>query len=51
MRRAVLVIVALATARWAVLELASYLMRRRPPGPSPLESERIPGRMPRRGEA
>jgi hypothetical protein len=36
--------------RWAVLELASFLVRRRPRGPSPLESERIPGLMPTRRE-
>jgi len=34
--------------RWAALELASFLVRRRPPGPSPLDSERIPGLMPTR---
>ncbi|HKI92769.1 MAG TPA: hypothetical protein VJ986_10760 [Gaiellaceae bacterium] len=36
--------------RWLALELASWLGRRRPPGPPPVESSRIPGRMPRRHE-
>jgi len=38
-------------ARWAALELASYVVRRRPPGPSPLDSERVPGVMPTRRES
>ena len=37
-------------ARWAVLEAASWAARRRPQSPPPLESMRIPGRMPRRHE-
>jgi hypothetical protein len=36
--------------RWAVLEAASWAARRRPQSPPPLESVRIPGRMPRRRE-
>jgi len=36
--------------RWAALELASWLGRRRPQGPPPVESARVPGRMPRRHE-
>jgi len=36
--------------RWAALEAASWAARRRPRGASPLESTRIPGRMPRRRE-
>jgi len=33
--------------RWAVLEAASYLHRRRPrPAPSPRESANVPGAMP-----
>ena len=36
--------------RWAALEAASWAARRRPQGPPPLESERVPGRMPRRRE-
>lgn len=36
--------------RWAALEAASWAGRRRPPGLPPLESLRIPGRMPRRHE-
>ena len=37
-------------ARWAVLEAASWAGRRGPPGPPPIDSIRIPGRMPRRHE-
>ena len=37
-------------ARWAVLEAASWVARRRPQSAPPLESMRIPGRMPRRHE-
>ncbi|MBX5474383.1 MAG: hypothetical protein IRZ20_05155 [Thermoleophilia bacterium] len=37
-------------ARWAALELASWLGRRRPRGAPPVDSPRIPGRMPRRRE-
>jgi hypothetical protein len=51
-RRARLVILAAAVAwigRWAALELGSFLVRRRPQGPPPLESDRVPGVMPRRG--
>jgi hypothetical protein len=37
-------------ARWAALEAASWVGARRPSGPPPLESMRVPGRMPRRRE-
>jgi len=44
-------LVALAVVlRWAALEAASWAARRRPRGAPPLESARIPGRMPRRHE-
>ena len=50
MRRAYLVgAAALAAwvARWAALELASYVHRSRPSrGPLPRETDRAPGRMP-----
>jgi hypothetical protein len=36
--------------RWAALEAGSWAARRRPRGAPPLESTRIPGRMPRRRE-
>ncbi len=36
--------------RWLALELGSWLGRRRPRGPAPADSPRVPGRMPRRGE-
>jgi hypothetical protein len=49
-RRALLVATALWVARWGALELASWLGRRRPQGPPPLDAPRIPGRMPRRHE-
>jgi len=51
MSRARLVIGLAAAAwigRWAALELASLRVRRRPHGPSALESERVPGLMPTR---
>jgi len=49
-RRIVRLAVLLWVARWAVLEAASWAARRRPQGGPPLESRRIPGRMPRRFE-
>jgi len=49
-KRLIRVAVLLWVARWAVLEAASWAARRRPRGAPPLESTRIPGRMPRRRE-
>jgi hypothetical protein len=43
-------VVVIWVARWAALELASWIGRRRPPGPPPIDSPRVPGRMPRRHE-
>ncbi len=37
-------------ARWLALEVAAWLGRRRPQGPPPVDSPRVPGRMPRRRE-
>lgn len=51
MVRRVLKLAALAwVLRWAALEAGSWAARRRPRGAPPLESTRIPGRMPRRRE-
>jgi hypothetical protein len=50
-RRAFLVGVALWVGRWLALELGAWLDRRRPHGPPPIDSPRIPGRMPRRRES
>jgi hypothetical protein len=49
-RRAVLVIAALWVGRWLSLELGVWIDRRRPQGPPPIDSLRIPGRIPRRRE-
>lgn len=49
-RRLLRLAVAAWLLRWAVLELASFLGRRRPQGPAPIDSLRVPGRMPRRRE-
>ncbi|MGE5690655.1 MAG: hypothetical protein ACM33B_08860 [Pseudomonadota bacterium] len=38
--------VAVWVGRWAALELAAVVARRRPHGPPPLDSPRQPGRMP-----
>jgi hypothetical protein len=49
-KRLLRLVAALWIARWAVLEAASWVVRRRPQGAPPLQSTRIPGRMPRRHE-
>ncbi|HET7568634.1 MAG TPA: hypothetical protein VFJ91_11615 [Gaiellaceae bacterium] len=50
MRRLARFALAAWVGRWLALELASWLGRRRPPGPAPVDSPRLPGRMPRRRE-
>ena len=50
MRRLLRLAVLAWIARWAVVEAASWAGRRRPPGPAPVDSIRVPGRMPRRHE-
>jgi hypothetical protein len=47
-RKLLLAVIGAWIARWAALELASILVRRRPQGPPPLESARVPGVMPLR---
>jgi hypothetical protein len=49
-RRLLYVAAAVWIGRWLALEAASWLGRRRPPGPAPVDSPRVPGRMPRRHE-
>jgi hypothetical protein len=49
-RRLLLLGLLVLVGRWAMLELASWMGRRRPPGPPPIDSPRVPGRMPRRHE-
>src|SRR5205823_5921163 len=46
LRRLLWSALALWLGRWALLELASLVARRRPPGPAPKDSPWPPGRMP-----
>jgi len=45
-RRVARLILVAWIGRWAALELAAYLGRRRPRGPAPKDSPRAPGHMP-----
>ena len=49
-KRLLLLALVVWIGRWAALELASWMGRRRPPGLPPIASPRVPGRMPRRHE-
>jgi hypothetical protein len=46
MRRLLAAVLLVWVGRWALLELASLVANRLPPGPPPVDSPRQPGRMP-----